>query len=84
LVQLDEIRFIKLDLFVKWGASSLNVGMNVFMMLLFANAEVAKVVKSDVLSRPSLVQQIIQVELLIISVALAAAFLFQTRSRDLI
>lgn len=61
-----------------------NVGMNVFLMQLFANAEVAEVVKSDVLSWPSLVLQIIGVELLIISVALAAAFLFQTRKRDLI
>lgn len=61
-----------------------NVGMNVFLMQLFANAEVAEVVKSDVLSWPSLILQIIGVELLIISVALAAAFLFQTRKRDLI
>jgi len=61
-----------------------NVGMNVFLMQLFANAEVAEVAKSDVLSWPSLVLQIIGVELLIIIVALAAAFLFQTRKRDLI
>jgi hypothetical protein len=61
-----------------------NVGMNVFLMQLFANAEVVEVAKSDVLSWPSLVLQIIGVELLIISLALAAAFLFQTRKRDLI
>jgi len=53
-----------------------NVGMNVFLMQLFANAEVVEVAKSDVLSWPSLVLQIIGVELLIISAALAAAFLF--------
>ncbi len=61
-----------------------NVGMNVFLMQLFANAEVVEVVKSDVLSWPSIVLQIIGVELLIITVALATAFLFQTRKRDLI
>ena len=61
-----------------------NVCMNVFLMKLFANAEVAEVVKSDVLSWPTIVLQIIGVELLIITVALAIAFLFQTRKRDLI
>lgn len=61
-----------------------NVGMNVFLMQLFANAEVVEVIKSDVLSWPSIVLQIIGVELLIITVALATAFLFQTRKRDLI
>ncbi len=61
-----------------------NVGMNVFLMQLFANAEVAEVVKSDVLSWPTFVLQIIGVELLIIAVSLATAFYFQTRKRDLV
>jgi hypothetical protein len=61
-----------------------NVGMNIFLMQLFANAEVVEVVKSNVLSWPNIVLQIIGVELLIITVALATAFLFQTRKRDLI
>ena len=61
-----------------------NVCMNVFLMQLFANAEVAEVVKSDILSWPTIVVQIIGVELLIIALAVAAAFLFQTRKRDLV
>jgi len=61
-----------------------NVGLNVFMMKLFANAEVAATIKSDVLSWPLVILQIISVELLIIALALVAAFLFQTRQRDLV
>jgi hypothetical protein len=61
-----------------------NVGMNVFLMQLFANEEVAEVGKSNVLFWPNIILQIIGVELLIITVALATAFLFQTRKRDLI
>ena len=61
-----------------------NVGMNIFLMQLFANAEVAEVGKSNVLSWPNIILQIIGVEVLIIIVALATAFLFQTRKRDLI
>ena len=61
-----------------------NVGLNVFMMKLFANPEIAAVTKSDVLTWPNIVVQIVAVELLIITVALVLAFLFQTRKRDLV
>ncbi len=60
-----------------------NVGMNVFLMQLFAIPEVSEVVKSDTLSWPNIVLQIVAVELLIIAVALVITFLFQTRKRDL-
>ena len=63
---------------------SCNVGLNVFMMKLFQNAEVAAVIKSDVLTWPNFVVQVVAVELLIIAIALAMAFLFQTRKRDLV
>ena len=61
-----------------------NVCMNVFLMKLFENPEVAEVTKGDVLAWPNFVLQIIGVELLIITVALVTAFLFQTRKRDLV
>ena len=61
-----------------------NVCLNVFLMKLFADNEVTEVVKSDVLSWPSIVLQIIGIELLVIAVALVTAFLFQTRKRDLV
>ena len=54
------------------------------MMKMFENAEVAAVIKSDVLTWPNFVVQVVAVELLIIAVALAMAFLFQTRKRDLV
>ena len=60
-----------------------NVGMNVFLMQLFAIPEVQEVVKSDVLSWPTIVLQIIAVEILIIVAALVVAFFIQTRKRDL-
>lgn len=50
-----------------------NVGMNVFMMKLFANEEVSAITKSNVLSWPNVVLQILAVELLIIAVALVMA-----------
>jgi hypothetical protein len=61
-----------------------NVGLNIFLMKLFGNPEIAEVVKSDVLSWPAIVLQIIAVELLLIVVSLVIAFWFQTRKRDLI
>lgn len=61
-----------------------NVGLNVFLMKLFAIPEVSEVVKSDILTWPSAVLQIIAVELIIIAVALLASFVFQTRKRDLV
>ncbi len=61
-----------------------NVCLNVLLMKLHADEEVTEVVKSNVLSWPSIVLQIIGIELLVIAVALATAFLFQTRKRDLV
>lgn len=61
-----------------------NVFFNVFLMQLFADTEVSEVVKSDILTWPKLVLQMVGVELLIIAVALVTAFLFQTRKRDLV
>jgi hypothetical protein len=61
-----------------------NLGLNVFLMKLFENPEITAVTKSDVLTWPNVVLQIVAVELLIIVVALAMAFLFQTRKRDLV
>lgn len=61
-----------------------NVGLNLFLMTLFANEEIAAVVKSDQLSWPVIVLQIVAVELAIVCVALVLAFVMQTRKRDLI
>ena len=61
-----------------------NICLNVFLMKLFENPEITAVTKSDVLTWPNIVLQIVAVELLIIVVALAMAFLFQTRKRDLV
>lgn len=61
-----------------------NVGLNVFMMKLFANSEIAAVTKSDVLTWPNIVVQIVAVELVMIAVSLGLAFVFQTRKRDLV
>ena len=61
-----------------------NVGLNVLMMKLFANPEIVAVTKSDVLTWPIIVVQIVAVELVIIAVSLGLAFLFQTRKRDLV
>ena len=63
---------------------SCNVCLNIFLMKLFADPEVAEVVKSDVLTWPAFVVQIIAVELLLIAASLVIAFLFQTRKRDLV
>ncbi|MDX1927743.1 MAG: ABC-2 transporter permease [Pirellulaceae bacterium] len=61
-----------------------NVLLNVFMLKLFAIPEISAASKSDVLTWPSIAIQILAVELLIIVLALAMAFLFQSRKRDLV
>jgi hypothetical protein len=61
-----------------------NVGLNIFLMKLFENSEITAVTKSDVLTWPPLVVQIIVFELLFVLVTLSLAFLMQTRKRDLI
>ncbi len=61
-----------------------NVCLNVFLMKLFAIEEIVAVSKSDVLTWPSILLQVIGWELLFILLALVAAFLFQTRKRDVV
>lgn len=61
-----------------------NVGLNVFLMKFFEIPEVSALNKSDVITWPNVVLQIIGAELAVIFAALALAFFFQTRKRDLI
>jgi hypothetical protein len=61
-----------------------NVCLNVFMTKFFENPEISAVTKSDVLTWPNSVLLIVVIEVLTVVLALVAAFLFQTRKRDLI
>ncbi len=61
-----------------------NVSMNVFLMKLFGHPEVSEIAKGDVLSWPTVVIQIVAIELAITAVALILAFMLQTRKRDLV
>jgi hypothetical protein len=61
-----------------------NICLNVFLMKLFQDPEVAEVVKGNIVQWPALVLQMIAGELLIICLALVVAVLFQFRKRDLI
>jgi ABC-2 type transport system permease protein len=61
-----------------------NVGLNVFLMELFAIPEVLAVTKGNKVEWPTVVIQIMAVECMIIAVAIALAFVFQTRKRDLV
>ncbi len=61
-----------------------NVLLNVFLMMVFSDPEIAAVTKSDVLTWPPLILQILAVEIGVIAVSLLAVLLVQTRKRDLI
>jgi hypothetical protein len=61
-----------------------NVFLNLFLMKLFQTPEIDAFMKSDVLTFSPLLVQIINIELGIIVVALAAALALQTRKRDLV
>lgn len=61
-----------------------NVLLNVFLMKLFADPTISAMTKSDVLTWPPLVLQILAVEIVLIVATLAMALYFQTRKRDLI
>lgn len=61
-----------------------NVGLNLFLMKLFAVPEVEQAVKSDTIYWPSIVLGLSLVELLIVFVAIGLAFAIQTRKKDLI
>lgn len=61
-----------------------NIAFNVFLMKLFALPEISAATKSDIVSWPPVLTTLHAVELAIIFIALAIAFLAQTRKRDLI
>ncbi len=61
-----------------------NVLLNVFMMKLFADPTILAISKSDVLSWPPVVLQILAVEIILIVGSLVIALFVQTRKRDLI
>lgn len=61
-----------------------NLSLNLFLMKLFAIPEVAAIAKGEVITWPTVILQILLVEIVVIVVALAVAFLMQTRKRDLI
>ncbi|MBL8816910.1 MAG: hypothetical protein JNL58_12850 [Planctomyces sp.] len=61
-----------------------NVGLNVFFMQLFASPEISAAAKSDSVSWPPVLIQLLTVELLIAAGALVTAFIAQTRKRDLV
>lgn len=61
-----------------------NVCLNILIMKLFQDPEVAAVMKSDVLTWPNIVLQIVAVEATTVVLAVVVAFLFQTRKRDLV
>ena len=61
-----------------------NVLLNVFLGKLFEFPEIAEAVKSDVLTWPPLVRQLLAAEIAVIVVAISSSVFFQTRKRDLI
>jgi len=61
-----------------------NVCLNVFLMKLFENPEVSAAIKSEILTWPNVVLQIVAIEVITFVLALVLAFLFQTRKRDLV
>lgn len=61
-----------------------NVCLNLFLMKLFALPEVSAISKSDVLTWPTVVLQILSSEALVFVCCLSLAFLFQSRKRDLV
>ncbi len=61
-----------------------NVGLNVFLMKYHAIPEVAALSKSDILTWPPIILQILLIELAIIVATGVLAFYWQTRKRDLI
>ncbi len=60
-----------------------NVGLNIFLMKLFAIPEIAEISKGDILRWPPVIHQIHGVELLVIAIALGLTVMVQTRKRDL-
>lgn len=61
-----------------------NVLLNLFLKTLHDNPVISELNKSEVLSWPPIVLQIMAIEVIVILVTLGLAFLFQVRRRDLI
>lgn len=61
-----------------------NVGLNLFLMNFHADPSVIAATKSDTVTWPPLVLQVLAVEWLVILAAIALAFYLQTRKRDLV
>ena len=61
-----------------------NVLFNLFVKMLNEHPVISKLAKSEVLSWPPIVLQIIAIEIIVILVAIGLAFLFQIRRRDLV
>jgi hypothetical protein len=61
-----------------------NVALNVFLVRLFAHADVSAAAKSDTVIWPSALTPVLAVEVAVILTALASALVIQTRKRDLV
>ncbi len=61
-----------------------NVLLNVLLMKLFGDPEISAITKSDALTWPPLILQILAVEVVLIVSAFGIALFYQTRNRDLI
>jgi hypothetical protein len=61
-----------------------NVLLNLFLKTLHENPVISELNKSEVLSWPPIVLQIMAIEVVVILVAVGFAFLFQIRRRDLV
>ena len=60
-----------------------NVLLNVFLKTIFENEIISAAAKSDVLTWPPIVLQILAIEIAIVIVAVCVALVFQSRRRDL-
>lgn len=61
-----------------------NVLLNVFLKQIFENPVISAAAKSDSVTWPLVVQQILVVEIMVVVVAVAIALYMQTRKRDLV
>ncbi len=61
-----------------------NVLLNLFLKMLYEHPVISKLNKSEVLSWPPVVLQIMAIEAIVILIALGLTFMFQIRRRDLI
>jgi len=61
-----------------------NVTLNLFLKMLYEHPVISKLNKSEVLSWPPVVLQIIAIEAIVILAALVLTFVFQIRRKDLV